>query len=157
MKEKFVQDIIDAYKEINFVEKAERIFRFKDFDNRLTTFKQEDVLSFLQNIGYDFVAKKPGKEFTHKETNDSVEFVVSFNLNGGVVLPYLYVYVNGEKVPYDYPGFVFTYKYLIDDFESLMNPSTVYTSYSDLEEIVKEVLNLYEEFKKAFLHKVKIT
>lgn len=157
MKEKYVQDIIDAYKEINFVEKAEKIFRFKDFDNRLTSFKQKDVLSVFESIGYDFVAKNSGKEFTRKATNDSVDFVVTFNLNGGVVLPYLYVYVNREKVPYDYPAFVFTYKYLIDDFESLMNPSTVYTSYSDLEEIIKEVLDLYEEFKKAFLHKLIVT
>lgn len=157
MSPKFVQEIIDTYKEINFVNKAEKIFRFKDFDNRLTSFQKDEILSTFQNLGYEFALKKTGKEFVYRENNDTVEFVISFNINGGVVLPYLYVYVEGEKVPYEYPSFVFTYKYLINDFDSLMNPSTVYTCYSDFEEIVKEVLSLYEKFKEVFLQKLEVT
>src|SRR5690606_4862893 len=117
----------------------------------------DKILSSFRNLGYNnFVVKKPGKEFIYRESNGPIEFVISFNINGGIVLPYLYVYVEGEKVPYEYPSFVFTYKYLINDFNSSLNPSTVYTSYSDFEEIVKEVMNLYEDFKENFLRKIRV-
>lgn len=156
MTSKFVQTTIDTYKEINFVSQVEKIFRFKDFENRLKSFKKDEILSIFQGVGYQFVMKKPGKEFTYRESVGPVEFVVSFNINGGVILPYLYIYIDGEKVPYEYPSFVFTYKFLISDMDSLMNPSTVYTNYSDFKTMVTEFLNIYEKFKDTFLKKIAV-
>ncbi len=153
MTDNLVNLVINSYKEINFVQKADKIFRFTDLNNRLTAFEKERILSCFKNLGYVFKMKST-KEFVNKQSIGMVEFTMSFNVNNGVILPYLYVYSNGERVPYDYPSFVFTYKYLKGDFETSMEPATVYTNYEEFEIIVKEVIDVYMEFRNVFLAKL---
>lgn len=59
-----------------------------------------------------------------------------------------------KKLKFPYPNLVFTYKYLINDLDRLMDPSTIFVSYDELKIILKDLLAIYEDFKIAFLKEV---
>ena len=150
-----IQEIItNSYKEINFTSSAENIFRFKDFNNRLEQIDKEEVINIFKELGYETKTKKSKYEFYTDISYEKFKFTVWFDIKYGIVIPYINIYLNENKIPYDYNNFIFTYKYLINDLDIIMPPSTVYTSYIDLKIILKEVLGVYNTFIHLFITKL---
>src|SRR5690606_11358951 len=154
MSQKYVDAITRAYEKINFVGRFEKLLVHTDFVNRLRKPDKKQVLNVLKELGYAFEARTPGPEYVFDEIHGDFKFHFVLDVNGGIVLVYIYVFLNDEKVEFPYPNLVFTYKYLINDLDRLMDPSTIFVSYDELKIILKDLLAIYEDFKIAFLKEV---
>ena len=154
MSQTYVDAITRAYEKINFVSRFEKILVHTDFVNRLRKPDKKQVLNVLKELGYAFEARTPGPEYVFDEIHGEFKFHFVLDVNGGIVLVYIYVFLNDEKVEFPYPNLVFTYKYLINDLDRLMDPSTIFVSYDELKIILKDLLAIYEDFKIAFLKEV---
>ena len=145
-------NIIKAFKAIDFVNRFESITTHLDFNNRMTRIDKKEILYRLSKLGYEFKVITPGRDFYFDSKTDNWRFRFSFNLNGGVILPYIYVYdKHDNKIHYENSNLIYTYKYLIDDLDKIMNPSTVFCNYEEFDEIISGFLKLYEDFKVEYL------
>ena len=151
MSQAYVDAITRAYEKINFISRFERILVHTDFANRLRKPDKKQVLRILSDLGYTFQVRTPGPEYFSEEVHGEFKFRFVLDLNGGIVLGYIYVFLNDEKVEFPYPNLVFTYKYLLNDLDRLMDPSTIFVDYEEMKIIVKDLLDIYSDFKVAFL------
>jgi hypothetical protein len=98
--------------------------------------------------------RTPGPEYFSAEVHGEFKFRFVLDVNGGIVLAYIYVFLNDQKIEFPYPSLVFTCKYLLNDLNKLMNPSTIFVDYEELKVIVKDLLDIYQDFKVAFLKEI---
>jgi hypothetical protein len=125
-----------------------------DFANRLRKPDKKQVLNLLNEQAYTFQVRTPGPEYFSEEVHGEFKFRFVLDVNGGIVLAYIYVFLNDEKIEFPYPNLVFTYKYLLNDVDRLMDPSTIFVDYEELKVIVKDLLDIYEDFKVAYLKEI---
>ncbi|RAW02583.1 hypothetical protein [Pseudochryseolinea flava] len=151
MSQAYVDAITRAYEKINFISRFENILVHTDFANRLRKTDKKQVISILSELGYTFKVRTPGPEYVSEEVHGEFKFRFVLDVNGGIVLGYVYVFLNDEKIEFPYPNLVFTYKYLLNDVDRLMNPSTIFVDYVEMKMIVKDLLDIYSDFKVAFL------
>jgi hypothetical protein len=154
MSQAYVDAITKAYKKIDFISRFEKILVHTDFPNRLRKTDKKEVLRILTELGYTFEVRTPGPEYLSEDVNSEFKFCFVLDVNGGIVLGYIYVFFNDKRIEFPYPNLVFTYKYLLNDLDRLMDPSTVFVNYDELKIILKDLLDIYADFKVAFLKEV---
>ena len=151
----YINAIHKAYQNIDYVNRFEKILTHTDFQNRLRKIDRNKTLQALRELGYVFKVRTPGPEFILEEIVSELKFKFSLDIKGGIILSFIYVYLNDEKIEFPHPNMVFTYKYLLNDLDKLMNPSTVFVDHEEFKIIVKDLLILYEDLKVEFFNELK--
>ncbi len=157
-QEKIVEMIYETYKSIDFLDKYRVIYPqwFLDSDTILKRMNKKENLNVMKELGYEFKIFTPGQHYRYVETFDRIELVLSCKISGGIITPYIYIYIDGENINHRYGlrnNLGFVYKHLTNDFEQIVN-ALCFSNLEDLKEIMASVIGIYEDFKKEFLSKM---
>ena len=141
-----------AFNDINFIGRYKDIMNAHnhDLDEILSRMDKLIIKKTFKEIGYDFKISSPGQFYVFYETSKNCSFKVSFQISGGIVIIYIYIYMNHEYIKVDNNNLTFLYRYLSNDM-NLITKQPSFKSYDELKIILIDILNIYEDFKKEFL------
>jgi len=154
-QEKIVEIIYESYRTISFLDIYKNLFpKFNfDLDTIMTKMNKKENLNVMKELGYTFKIFTPGQHYRFVETFDNIELVLSCQISKGMVFSYIYIYVDGENINHRYGlrnSFAFVYRTLLNSPQEKLN-ALCFRNYKDLKEIMKSVIEIYEDFKKEFL------
>ena len=157
-QEKIVEIIYEAYKSIDFIERYKNLFPKYNFDldTIMSRMNKRENLNVIKELGYKFKIFTPGQYYRYIETFDRIELVLSCQISKGMVFPYIYIYIDGENINHRYnymTNLGFVYKHLTNDFNQIVN-ALCFRNLEDLKEIMKSVIEIYEDFKEEFLKRI---
>ena len=141
--------ILDALRKINFLERSQELSKqFRNhFPEIMPNIDVVRVKEIIRKLGYE--PGNTGKSFYLKEqAPDNLVFRFAFGLKYGLFNISWTVSDEGEFV-YGGPWLIFK-RALLGSLE-VRGDSVSFGSYEELEEILKIVLEMYEEFKQAVL------
>ena len=108
------------------------------------------IIRSIKELGYNFKLSSPGQFYVFYETQGEYSFKVSFQISGGIIGIYVYLYLNHNFIDIDNNKLSFLFRYLVNDMNAEINAPT-FTNYDELKKILKDILKIYEEFKIEFL------
>lgn len=124
--------------------------KHNDFQNRLDKTNKKQLLSIFKNL-YPSV-KYEGLDKLYSIFFNVNEFKIIFcsKLHNGIVEPFFYI-GKGDNEHIFYNRFDFICVDLDENFDRKICNIPKYSSEEELEQILKELLNIYEDFKIEFL------
>lgn len=153
MDNKIYEDLYyKSFKNIEFIDKYKKVMyeHSHSLDDILSRMDKSIIKSTFKEIGYDFKISSPGQFYVFYETIDSYSFKISFQITGGIIIIYIYIYLNHEYIKVDNNNLTFLYRYLLGDM-NLITKQPSFKNYEELKDILIEILKIYEDFKKEFL------
>lgn len=150
-----IEKIEESFKAIRIVDRYVKLSEnHNDFNNLMKRMDKRANLDVLKKLGYTFKIFTPGQHYNFEESFKHYKIVFSCQISGGIIAPYIYVYANGHQIPFKYPHFGFISRFLMGNMEAKITAS-VFGDLEEFEEIMKELLSIYEDFKTEFLKRVK--
>jgi hypothetical protein len=154
-QKRIVELTYKTYKSIYFESKYNKIYTkyHLDIDTIMSRMNKKENLNVIKKLGYVFKIFTPGQYYEYEENFGNVKLALSCQISKGLVIPYIYVYVNNENINYRYGlrnNLGFVYKQITNDFEQIVN-ALGFRNYEDLKGIMAGVIGIYEDFKKEFL------
>lgn len=157
MENKIYEDLYyKSFTNINFIEKYKNIMyaHNHDLDKILPRMDKSIIKKTFKVIGYDFKISSPGQFYVFYETNGNCSFKISFQISGGIIGTYIYIYIGEKYIDIDNNKLGFLYRHLLNNMNlQINNPS--FLDYNELETILIKILKIYEDFKKEFLKLMK--
>lgn len=158
-QKEIVKKIHKSYETINFTKRYKQLYSKHNFslDELLTRMNKKDNLNIFKELGYEFKISSPGQYYNFEEKFDEIKLSLSCQISKGMVFPYIYVYVNGNKISKPYSSKIsFTYRYLMNIPRLQALNSLCFRDLDDLKNILKDLLGIYEDFKEEFLKLMEI-
>jgi len=157
-QEKIVEIIYETYKQINFVDRYKTIYPKYRFDlgTIMSRMNKKENLNVMKDLGYKFKIFTPGQHYNYEEQFGDIRLILSCQISGGMVIPYIYIYIYDKKIGAKQnfrANIGFVYKRLTNDFKQIVNVLS-FRNYEDLKGIMKSVIEIYEDFKKEFLKRM---
>ncbi|MDZ7898862.1 MAG: hypothetical protein U5N85_12685 [Arcicella sp.] len=140
------------YENINFISRYKKLYaKYNNWDNRISKIDKKEVSSILETYNYPF--KYVDSTYYCKESIESYTFHIAIQVKGGI--PILTFNIEKDNVFYPLTGHNLTraYKLLLNLETALI---VTFIDYEQLNEIMKEYLRIYEDFKIEFLNQVKV-
>lgn len=134
---------------INFIERYQKLSNSFQFESPFfSNYENERVNELIKNFGHN--AKHIKNENFFKIVDKELDFQFQFNISikNGVVELIWDVLKNKNRLQLGGPWGMIT-KLIQDDYNRIKLP--VFRSYEDLEAILKEAFNIYEDFKAELL------
>ena len=124
--------------------------KYNDFDSRLRGSHKSLYESILEKTGYKFNYFSKGAFFQITELDQRFEFMLNLVLKDGLVETLLYIKENDTQI---LPGgrIDFFPEDVDIPFERKKYNLPIYESERDLENILTEILSIYEDIKKEVL------
>lgn len=156
-QEQVISIIKESYLSIDFVNRYKKIFtKFNlDLDVILKRMDKKENLKVMKNLGYNFKISSPGQYYNYEEEFDNIKLTLSCQISRGMVFPYLYIYIDGNRIPSG-QKLTFVYRELVGNMNAPAN-ALMFRDYKDLKDIMASVINLYEDFKNEFRHRTKLS
>ena len=157
MENIFFEDLYyKSFSNIDFTNKYKKLMdnHKHSLDDILKRMDKSIIKKTFKEIGYDFKISSPGQFYVFYETIGNYSFKVSFQITGGIVIIYIYIYINHEYIKVANNNLTFLYRYLLNDMNLVTNQPT-FINYEELKTILINILNIYEDFKKEFLKLLK--
>ncbi len=157
--EKVIELIYTSYKNINFVEKYSKIFPkyLFEIDSLMKKMNKNENLKILKELGYMFKIFTPGQYYNFEETFGNTKLILTFQISGGVITPYIFIFLDEINIDYKY-GFSqnlgFIYKKITNNYEQIVN-AFCFRNFEDFRNAMSDIISIYEEFKKEFLRLLK--
>jgi phosphoserine phosphatase len=149
-----LEKIENTYRSIDFENRYKKLMaEHNDFNNRLQKIEKKEILAVLKGLGYSFKVFSPGQDFYVENITEKYKFIFSFKCKNAIMENYIYVYRDNQKLPYSNPNLAFTYKHIVGNIIVPVNAQN-FKDYKEFEEIIKEILSIYEDFKVEFLRQV---
>lgn len=144
-----------SFRNIDFVIKFKKIMdeHIHPLDDILPRMDKPTIVKTFKEIGYNFKISSPGQFYIFYETVGEYSFKVSFQISGGIIGVYIYIYLNHNYINIDNNKLSFLYRYLVNDMNAEINAPT-FTNFDELKIILENILKIYEEFKIEFLQRV---
>jgi len=155
-QDKIIKIIHDSYLAINLIDRYKNLFpKFNfDLDLIMSRMNKKENLNVIKGLGYDFKIFTPGQHYNYVEQFDDTKLILSCQISKGMVFPYIFIYVNDNKIGLPYRAKLSsTYRMLLNSPQEKLN-SLKFRNYEDLKEIMKSVIEIYEDFKKEFLKRI---
>lgn len=141
----------ESFRKINFIERFERIREsFNDFDNRMTKLDNKEVKRIFNEQGYNVKVFSPGQDFYYEEFFGDFKLHFEITKKGGIIQNRIDVYFKGEVPEKLDTNFYFLYRVLIKNMNLEISTPICYSCIEDFEQILKEYLSIYEDFKQEF-------
>lgn len=157
MENKIYEDLYyKSFTNINFIEKYKNIMSAHnhDIDKMLSRMDKSIIKKTFKEIGYDFKISSPGQFYVFHETYGNCSFKISFQISGGIIATYVYIYKGDNYINIDNNKLGFLYRHLLNNMNlQINNPS--FLDYNELKTILIKILKIYEDFKKEFLKLMK--
>lgn len=152
----FEETYYKSFRNIDFIERYKSIMDSNNLplDKILTRMDKSIIKKTFKEIGYDFKISSPGQFYVFYETIGNYSFKVSFQIIGGIVIIYIYIYINHEYIKVANNNLTFLYRYLLNNMNLVTNQPK-FINYEELKIILINILNIYEDFKKEFLKLLK--
>jgi len=149
MEAEFNKTAIQIFLSINFSERFKMLSeKYNDFENRLNKVDKKEVQTILSKLNYTF--KYTEGHFVLKETFDDDYIHLALSLKGGVFSPRLTIFQDRAFWKISSGNFVSIYRSLKQNINAqIMMP--IFSTYEEFEQIAKEVLGIYEDFKQEFI------
>lgn len=137
-------------KRVNFVDRYTDISRKFHFDLKdgFEKFSNDEVLRVVNHLGYQVKYLKGDNFFKIAETINPFKFHFNIVLKGGIV-EFIWGVWKGDKPQLELSD---PWGVVADDmgYESPIR-KPLFRNYEDLQEILKEAFNIYEDFKRELL------
>ena len=145
-----------SFNNIDFVNKYQTVMnRYNHSINDILSKMDKTIIKKLfKEAGYEFKISSPGQFFEFFESFNVIKLKVSIKVSGGMIVVYVYIYINNEVVKIDYTNFAFIYRILKNNMEEITNAPN-FINYDELLFLLKDVMIIYEDFKKEFLIQMK--
>jgi hypothetical protein len=158
-QEKIVEIIYETYRSIDFINKYKDLFSTYNFDldTIMSRMNKRENLNVIKELGYKFKIFTPGQYYEYEETFENIKLALSCQISGGMVTEYIYIYIDGENINHRYGlrnNLAFVYRTLLNSPQEKLN-APKFRNYEDLKEIMKSIIEIYEDFKKEFLSRMK--
>jgi hypothetical protein len=142
----------EAFKNVDFLKRYKEIMDKHNhpLDEILSRMDKSIIKHTFEDLGYDFKLSSPGQFYVFFETYESFSFKISFQISGGIIGIYIYIYSNKEYIDISNNKLSFLYRYLIGNMDEEVN-APCFKNFAELKEILACVMNIYEDFKKEFL------
>jgi hypothetical protein len=157
MENIFFEDVYyKSFSNIDFINKYKKLMddHNHSLDDILKRMDKSIIKRIFKEIGYDFKISSPGQFYVFYETFKNMSFKISFQITGGIVIIYVYIYINHEYIKVANNNLTFLYRFLLADMNKVTNQPT-FTNYEELKTILINILNIYEDFKNEFLRLLK--
>ncbi len=144
----------EALLNIFFVERFKALFEKyneTDYDKLESRTDKKRILSILKENGYD-AKYYAGGDFEIKESYNLFTFQLLNIVKNGMITTYLNVFCGEVRINNDF-HFAFIYRRLIGNMDAKTS-TPKFSDYTEFEEILKELILIYEDFKKEFLRQV---
>lgn len=94
-QEKTAAIAYQAYRNIDFINKYRSIYPkyFFDIDSIMKKMDKRENLKILKELGYNFKIFTPGQHYNYEEKYGNVKLVLSSQISGGIITPYIYIYM----------------------------------------------------------------
>jgi hypothetical protein len=141
-----------SFRNIDFVTKYKKIMDEHNhpLNEILSKMDKPTIAKTFKELGYNFKISSPGQFYVFYETLREYSFKVSFQISGGIITSYIYLYYNNNIVKIDYTNFAFIFRFLKNNMDEITN-APKFKNYDELRIILKNILKIYEEFKSEFL------
>jgi len=158
-QEKTAAIAYQAYRNIDFINKYRSIYPkyFFDIDSIMKKMDKRENLKILKELGYNFKIFTPGQHYNYEEKYGNVKLVLSSQISGGIITPYIYIYVNDENIDYKFnyeQNLGFVYKKMTNDYEQIVN-ALLFRNFDDFRNAMLDIISIYEDFKVEFLKLLK--
>lgn len=142
----------ESFRKINFVERFERIReKYGDFENRMTKLDNKEVKRIFTEQGYKVKIFSPGQDFYFEDFFGDFKFHFEITKKGGIIQCRIDVYFKGEIPEKMHTNLYFIYRVLLENMNLEIAPPICYKNIDDFEDILKELLSIYKDFKYGFL------
>lgn len=147
------EEVKRALEDMDFVEKYENLSKKYDMaktlpDERLALYDIDTVIDMFHELGYTAKYDKKEKFFQLKKwSRDEYSFGFNIGLEGGIA-ELIWVAWKRKEILLGMPLSV--YPRLLVDVNLRIKPPC-FKNYDELEEILKEAFNMFEEFQEALL------
>ena len=156
---KIINIIKESYHNIDFIKRYKIVFQKYYFDRKtvdvMTKMNKKENLNIIKELGYKFKIFSPGQDYEYEEEFNNIKLILSCQISGGAVIPYIYIYVDDNKINFR-QNLGFVYKILIYDMNVIAN-ALLFRNYDDFREIMAAIIEIYEDFKKEFLKQMEIS
>jgi hypothetical protein len=150
----YVQHIENAFRAVDVVNRYSKILSGRqDVKNIISRMDRKENLNVLRRMGYEFKIFSPGQHYELIENFGRFKFVFSSQISKGIIAPYIFIYVDENKIPFKYTSIPLVCRYLKGNMNGI-GGNIVVKDLSDFEEVMIELLSIYEDFKKEFLKRV---
>lgn len=150
----YIEHIENAFKAVDIVNRYSEILTGRqDVNNIIVKMDKKEILSALRKLDCVFKASSPGQYYEIVENNGRFKVVFSSQISKGIIAPYIFVYLDENKIPFKYTSMPLVCRYLKGNAKE-NGGNIVFKDPSDFEKIMKGLLAIYEDFKKEFLRRV---
>lgn len=139
---------------INFSNRYKELskqFNESNYDKLEKKTDKKKIMNIFKNMGYGF-KYYPGGDFNLVEQINSFSFQLLFIVKRGFITNYLNVFIDDKKINKQY-NFGFIYRSLVGDMNAIIT-TPKFIDYAEFEEIAKNIISIYEDFKIEFLRQV---
>lgn len=141
------------YENINFCSRYENLSKKNQFENTFENYSNDEVVRIIEKIGHRAKFIKNGNFFKIEEKAFGIKFYFHINLKYG----FTELIIGATNIELDefilggpFGGIFKDIAYVKDGEEkSVRKPK--FSTYEELQEILKEALSIYEDFKVEFL------
>lgn len=137
------------FSSINFVKRYQKICEdYNDFENSMTNSNKKKYLEIINSINDNLEYSSKDRTFKYSSVHNNYVLELVLSLHKGLIEAHLNYLNKGEWIMYNrFDGYA---EELEKGFrDKLTIPK--YTSYEELEEILKEIFSIYEDFKEEFI------
>jgi hypothetical protein len=157
--EKVIELVYNSYKNINFIERYSNIFPkyLFEIDSLMKKMDKKENLKILAAFGYVFKILTPGQYYNYEETFGNIKLILTFQISGGVITPYIFIFLDEINIDYKYnfsQNLGFIYKKMTNNYEQTVN-AFCFRNFDDFKNAVSDIISIYEDFKKEFLKLLK--
>lgn len=136
----------DALKKIDFSNRFQILYNnYQYTDDYMSSIQKKDVLNIFNKLGYKFKFIDRSYLLLEEIGDLRIQFVINIK---GNVLGYIYVWYKNELLDIVSGHFTHIRNHL-ENIEEFIAPT--YKNHEELEKILKEYLNIYEDFKIEFI------
>ena len=149
-------NIVNVYKKIDFVNRYKLICeKHNDFTNRIEGNKIILYEKTLNKLNVNYKYNKKDRFFQVQSTINECDFKLHLDLRGGLVEVLIYI-ERGKEYFKPNGRFDFIPEELGMEFNRKIYNLPKYTTENELEEILKEIFSIYEDFKTEFLKELEL-
>lgn len=145
-------NILSKYEQIKFLERYERLSGMYQDADCFEDFENDEILKIFKNLELDFSYNKKENFFSKREIINDMDFRLNLSLKYGKVE--IIMWGKNTQTNEEFGGPLIRVIKLIkmsyDNNDVIRIPYPCFSNYKEFEEIVHEVILLYNDFKKKF-------